>query len=148
MPAPLQVSAVRSRIARLLFATTVVYMLVLVCATHYPKPEQLLPPDAPSDKTLHLLAYGLLALLAGAATATAGRWVPGTVGSLVAGLVAFAALDEVTQPLFPPRTADLLDWAADFVGIAVGLGGIAIGVAIVSRLRPASAQRQLGVGTR
>jgi VanZ family protein len=40
-------------------------------------------------------------------------------------LAAFGAVDEITQPLFG-RTADVLDWAADCAGIAVGLLLVAI----------------------
>lgn len=127
---------------------TAAYMVVLVLATHYPRPEQFLPVAGTSDKMLHCLAYGLLALLAGGTLATAGGWTLRRLTALAAGLVAFAALDEVTQPLFPPRAADLLDWACDCAGLAVGLMGIAIVVRLVGLLWQPGGQRQFGVGAR
>lgn len=148
MPPAIPRSAARTLTARLLWGTTTVYVLVLVFATHYPKPERFLTAAATSDKLLHFLAYGLLAVLAGAAAAAAGGWTLRRAAMLAAGLMAFAAVDEVTQPLFPPRTAEPFDWVADCIGIAIGLAGIALFVAVVRRLRQPDDQRQLGVGAR
>jgi VanZ family protein len=111
-------------LARPLAALSAAYGLVLLLATHYPKPEDLLGPDPPSDKMLHFLAYGLLGLLAAAALAAAGRWSPGSVASLAVGLAIFAALDELTQPAFG-RTAEPLDWVWDLIGLAVGIALVA-----------------------
>jgi len=106
--------------ARPLAALTAAYVAVLLFATHYPKPEELLGPNPPSDKTLHFLAYGLLGLLAAATLAAAGRWSRASVASLAVGLAIFAGLDELTQPAFG-RTAELLDWGYDLIGLAVGI---------------------------
>lgn len=129
-------------LARLLAATTAAYTMVLVFATHYPKPEEWLGPHAPSDKTLHFLAYAALAILAGGTLAMTGRWSARSALRLAVGLAAFAAVDEITQPFFS-RDAEPLDWAFDCVGVAGGLLAVAllVGVArIASRAeRPPSA---------
>jgi VanZ family protein len=111
--------------ARPLAVLTAGYVLVLLFATHYPRPEQFLGTDPPSDKTLHFLAYGLLGLLAAATLAAAGRWSWRSVAILVVGLTIFAALDELTQPAFG-RSAELLDWVCDLIGLAVGIGLVAL----------------------
>jgi VanZ family protein len=141
-------AAARILAARVLGGATAAYVVVLVFATHYPKPERFLPSAATSDKMLHFLAYGLLAALAGGAVAAAGRWTLRRAALLAVGLMVFAALDEVTQPFFPPRMAEPLDWVADCVGIVIGLLGIALVVMVARWLRPAAGQRQLGVGAR
>ncbi|NBW87669.1 MAG: hypothetical protein EBR23_12820 [Planctomycetia bacterium] len=116
---------------------TAAYTLLLVCATHYPKPEQLLGPHAPSDKTLHFLAYGGLGLLAAATLAASGRWCMTRAIVLGAGLAAFGAADEITQPWFQ-RAAEPLDWVCDCLGIAAGIVVVALIVAISQRRhRPA-----------
>lgn len=127
---------------RILPAVTAIYTLVLVFATHYPKPEEWLGPNAPSDKTLHLLAYATLAILAGGTLAMTGRWSTRMALRLTAGLAAFAAVDEITQPFFS-RDAEPLDWAFDCVGVAGGLLAVAllVGVARIANRaeRPPSA---------
>ena len=119
------------RLLRPLAALTGAYTGLLVFATHYPKPEQLLGTNLPSDKTLHCLAYGALGLLAAALVADSGRWSARRVAALAAGLVAFAAIDEVTQPWFG-RSAEPLDWVYDLIGLAAGIGVI---VALNATLR-------------
>lgn len=114
------------RLARVLAAVTAAYTLVLVLATHYPRPEELLGPNPPSDKTLHVIAYGLLGLFVAATLAAAGRWSWASAGVLLVALAAFAALDEVTQPFFG-RTAEPLDWISDVVGLVAGLAVVGIG---------------------
>jgi VanZ family protein len=109
----------------MLAAATAAYTLVLVFATHYPKPEELLGPNAPSDKTLHFLAYATLAILAGGTLAMTGRWSARAALRLAVGLAAFAAVDEITQPFFS-RDADLLDWVCDCGGAVGGLLTIAL----------------------
>jgi VanZ family protein len=110
--------------ADLLGLTTAAYALVLVFATHYPKPEQLLGPNAPGDKTLHFIAYGVLGLLAAATLAAWRGWSVRDGLRLAATLAAFGAIDEMTQPFFS-RAADPLDWVYDLIGIACGLAAVA-----------------------
>lgn len=113
---------------------TAAYAVLLVCATHYPRPQEILGsgPGVPSDKTMHVVAYFLLAGLAAATLGARGSWTVSRVAGLTAGLVVFAAVDEVTQPFFS-RFADRLDWAADCAGIALGVGAVAVVVAVLSR---------------
>jgi len=132
----------RGWLVRLFAACTAAYTVVLVVATHYPKPELFLGKNPPSDKTLHFLAYGTLAVLAAATSAVAGRWSPRQVAGLAVGLAAFAAVDEITQPLFS-RALERLDWFYDCIGIALGLALVGAVCGLV-RAR----YRQLGVGGR
>ncbi|MCE9632033.1 MAG: VanZ family protein [Planctomycetia bacterium] len=103
---------------------TVAYAIVLVSATHYPRPEELLGPNAPSDKTLHFLAYATLATLVGATLLVSGRWTAWTAGWLGIAMAVFGVVDELTQPLFG-RAAEPLDWVYDCVGISGGLLAVA-----------------------
>ncbi len=103
----------------------VAYAVTLVLATHYPKPEQLLGRYGHADKLLHFVAYFLLAVFVAAAVWGAGRWSRRAALIVAIALAAFGAVDEITQPLFG-RTADVLDWAADCAGIAVGILLVAI----------------------
>jgi VanZ family protein len=112
------------RFFRPLVALTLAYTLALVFATHYPEPEKLLGPNPPSDKTLHVLAYGTLGLLTAGVLAVSGRWSPRSIAGMATGLAAFAAADEITQPWFG-RSAEPLDWLCDLVGLAIGIGAIA-----------------------
>jgi len=127
------------RLLRPLAALTGGYTALLVFATHYPKPEQLLGTNLPSDKTLHFLAYGALGLLAAALVAVSGRWSARRVAALAAGLAAFAAIDEATQPWFG-RCAEPLDWVYDLIGLAVGITAIVAIVALNARLRSSRAR--------
>jgi len=112
------------RFARPLAVLTAGYVLVLLFATHYPRPEELLGPQPPSDKTLHFLAYATLGLLAAATLAAAGRWSRGSLARLAVGLAIFAGLDELTQPAFG-RTAEFLDWIWDLIGLTIGISLVA-----------------------
>ena len=122
---------VRPWMARLLAAATVAYTGVLVFATHHPRPEELLGPNPPSDKTLHFVAYAVLAGLAAATWLTARRTASRGLATLALALAGFGAVDEVTQPLFR-RHAEPLDWIYDCIGIAIG---IAVVVALATALR-------------
>ena len=119
--------------ARLLAVATVAYTGVLVFATHYPRPEELLGPNAPTDKTLHFVAYAVLAGLACATWLTARRTASRGLATLAIALAAFGAVDEVTQPFFR-RHADPLDWVYDCGGIAIGLALVAVAAAVIRRV--------------
>lgn len=135
MPTPRAASPrLRGRLVRGLAALTVAYTLVLVWATHYPKPERFLGPNPPSDKTLHFLAYGALAVLAAGTIALARRWTVVRAAGLGAALAAFAMVDELTQPLFA-RDAELLDWICDCIGIGLGIAAVAVAVVGVRIIR-------------
>ena len=121
----------RPWMARLLAAATVAYTGMLVFATHHPRPEELLGANPPSDKTLHFIAYAVLAGLAAATWLTAQRTASRGIATLALALAGFGAVDEVTQPLFR-RHAEPLDWIYDCVGIAIG---IAVVVALATAIR-------------
>jgi VanZ family protein len=119
---------------RLAATATVAYTCVLVFATHYPKPQELLGANAPSDKTLHVMAYAVLATLVGLTLAAAGRWTGGAIARAAAGMAIFGVVDEITQPLpWFGRTPDPLDWFFDLGGIALGLAAVAVLVAVWRR---------------
>jgi VanZ family protein len=136
---------IRGRLARLVAALTAAYTLILVLATHYPRPEEFLGANAPSDKALHFMAYGALALLAGGTLALARHWSVARAAGLAGLLAVFAVLDEITQPLFS-RDAEPLDWVFDCVGIGIGLAVVAAVVVAVRMVR--GRYVQLGVGGR
>lgn len=140
LPAP-----VRGRLARLLAAFTGGYTAFLVLATHYPRPEEFLGPNPPPDKLLHFIAYGGLAVLAAGTVALARHWSARRAAGLAGLLAAFAAVDEITQPLFS-RASERMDWVFDCVGIVGGLVAVAVAVAVVRLVR--RRQAQLGVGGR
>ena len=103
------------------WAPTVVWTGIILIGTSAPR----LPPgpDIPaSDKIAHLLAYGILGLLL-MRTLRAERWpqAKAVIFALVGGSL-FAALDELHQSLIPGRQTDLLDFAADCLGLAVAVG--------------------------
>ena len=74
------------------------------------------PPPAPegTDKLVHFMAFAALAF----PMARTGRL---GLASVFIGANAFGALIELVQPAFN-RRADMGDWLADTVGIAIGIG--------------------------
>ena len=91
---------------------TVIVTAGLTVAMLWPIHE---PPTAPdgTDKLVHLVAFAALAF----PLARTGR-----VGLIpvVVGASAFGGLIEVLQPFFG-RSADMQDWIADIVGVALGM---------------------------
>ena len=77
-----------------------------------------------SDKLAHIAEYagfGLLLTVAFRRTLRgARRWVLTTIVVLVGAVV--GAVDEMYQLTVPGRDRDLLDWAADVVGVLLGNG--------------------------
>lgn len=116
-----------------LLAITVAYAVTLVWATHHPRPQDLIGPNAPSDKTLHFTAYGLLGLLTAATLAVSGRWSLRRAVMLGVGLALAAVVDESTQPFFG-RAAETLDWVFDVIGISLGIAAVAVARAVVRRI--------------
>jgi hypothetical protein len=102
---------VHGALSRGAFAVTVLVSLAVLFAPASDVP--LAPPGV--DKLVHLLLFAALAVSA--------RWA-GIGWSAAAGLlVPYAAVSELLQGL-PQlgRSADVLDWLADVVGILLGLG--------------------------
>lgn len=119
-------------LATALALATAAYAIALVWATHYPRVERLIGPNAPPDKALHAYAYAGLALLSAATLAASGGWTLRRVAVLAAGLALFGVVDELTQPLFS-RDAEWFDWLCDCLGIATGIAPVAA-LVVVSRL--------------
>lgn len=121
---------------------TAVYALALLAATHYPRPQDLLGPNPPSDKLMHVVAYAILGLLVAITLAAAGHGRLRTLLAAALCLACFAALDEITQPLpWFRRAADPADWAWDMAGVAAGL---TVGTAVGWLAR----RQKFGVGAR
>ena len=98
------------------------YVLALVTGTHIPLIDPLLKDEVDNfDKVLHFSAYAVFAFL----LATTWQLSSGILNTrhLVwawLALVAFGALDELTQPLVN-RDCSVWDLTADALGAAVGL---------------------------
>ncbi|NBV45652.1 MAG: hypothetical protein EBR86_08450 [Planctomycetia bacterium] len=121
---PVATSVPRRRTA-FIDALAGLYAAVLVSATHYPRPQDLLGANPPSDKLLHFLAYAILGSLAAAAAAARGGWNGPRITLLAVALALFAAADEITQPFFG-RAVELSDWLADLAGLAIGIGAVVL----------------------
>jgi VanZ family protein len=122
-PIPSSPDALPSLVIRVLDVVAVAYVGVLVYATHHPAPQKLLGPTPPSDTLLHLMAYTALGGLVAAAMAARGGWSVRSGVAIFVPLALFAALDEVTQPLFG-RWAERLDWAFDGIGLIIGIAAV------------------------
>ena len=108
---------------RFILVALVLYWCFALTMTHIPHP----PPIGPrvSDKLIHFLAYGLLSgllFLAMWLSRPNMRWLPLVVMGIV---LAYAAFDELTQPLFH-RDCEFGDWLADSAAgvIAVSVLGV------------------------
>ena len=116
LPKGLPLNSISSKAPAIVLAA---YWIALVVGTHLPA-ERVPNTFSAIDKTIHLVAYAGLAILL---SITLYRMMPvkAWAGYLFVGLTVFGALDEYTQG-FVGRIPDVLDWAADVLGIAVGLG--------------------------
>jgi VanZ family protein len=72
------------------------------------------------DKVVHLAIYGVLGWLTARAWANGSR-AAAAMMIAVALVSCFGALDEWHQQFIPLRSMDLLDWAADTTGAAIGV---------------------------
>jgi len=101
---------------RLLRITAVLYLIILLTLTHWPRLGPL--PEIPGrDQPLHVVAYFLAAVLVLSAFLRTGRGA--AVFLFVLGLAVLGAADELTQP-YVNRACDLGDWLADVAGIIAG----------------------------
>jgi VanZ family protein len=97
-------------IVALISTATVIFL------THLPReiiPSQL--EERGLDKLEHIVAYGALTFLFIVSIRISHILFPALI--LLTGILLLAAVDEITQPLVN-RTASLIDWAADAIGIA------------------------------
>jgi VanZ family protein len=106
-------------------ALTMGYAAVLEIATHWPYDPagylrmMLRTQRPPSDKTLHFIAYAILASLLWACVRLRAAEPLRATGSVLAVIAVWAAVDEATQPFFY-RAAEPLDWVYDMIGAALG----------------------------
>ena len=120
-----------SRLRRLVDFLTLAYACILELATHWPYDPaaylrmMLRTERPPFDKTLHFVAYAILAGLLWACARLRGMATLRATLAVMAAVAVWAAVDEVTQPFFY-RAADPLDWVYDIVGAAIGCGAMAV----------------------
>ena len=100
-----------------------VYWVLLFVLTHV-RFHQFPGMASSSDKVAHLVAYAGLGALAAWYLWVRGKlsWRIGFI--LMSILIAYAAVDELTQALLPYRTADILDWLCDVVGAGMGIATV------------------------
>ena len=122
---------------------TLAYACVLELATHWPYDPAgylrivLRTQRPPSDKTLHFVAYAILAALLWACARLRGTAGPHATLGVIALVGVWAAVDEATQPFFY-RAAEPLDWVYDMMGAAIGCAIAAVLDRITSGRRRAA----------
>ena len=110
---------------RLVEAITLGYACILELATHWPYDPaaylrmMLRTERPPSDKTLHFVAYAILAGLFWACARLRGMAAPRATLAVIVVVAVWAAVDEVTQPFFF-RAAEPLERVYDMGGAAIG----------------------------
>jgi len=112
---PLQAS---TRTRRLLGWLCALVWLGAFAATHAPPGD--VPNVGPSDKVLHFAGYAALATPLMLLLAARGRPGRHRAAITIGVLLAYAALDELTQPIVG-RDADILDWLCDIAGAATSV---------------------------
>jgi VanZ family protein len=123
--------AARSIRCTLLVACVLAWVGAFV-ATHLPPNE--VPDLHTSDKVAHAIGYGGLTSLLVLALASLG-WPRGARILLAMGiLLAYGALDELTQPAFL-RTASFYDWLADAAGTSIAVAFWETLLAVLSSAR-------------
>lgn len=105
-------------VARIASCCLAVYWIAIFAGTHIPSSS--LPSITASDKLCHFVAFSGLSFLLAWAIPSNGKslghvWLAAKIG------VAYGIVDELTQMLIPGRNCDILDMAADCVGVAIGL---------------------------
>jgi VanZ family protein len=88
------------------------------------------PPGAAevSDKTLHFVAFGIMAVLACRALSQLdpGASRPVLLGRGFGAAVLIGGALELWQSLLPYRSCELLDWIADSLGAGLGVAALAL----------------------
>ena len=95
------------------------------------------PPGGISDKAAHFLIYAALggALIRALADGRAMRMNASRVALATVLGTLYGVSDEVHQWFVPPRTPELMDLAADFLGALAGAATIALLARAAARLR-------------
>jgi VanZ family protein len=112
------VSSTRRNFWRAVWIVAAIYWVTLFILTHLP-PDKI-PKTNVSDKTEHLVSYGLLAA-ALHLSCWPKRWsILKTALLILATCMLYGAFDEITQPYFG-RTCDIVDWLADSSGASISI---------------------------
>jgi VanZ family protein len=119
-------------IRRALLAVCILAWAGAFVATHIP-PDGV-PDLHTGDKVLHLVGYGGLTTLLVLALASFGRPRRARIMLAMGILLAYGALDELTQPAFR-RTASFHDWLADAAGTAIAVAFWEVFLAVLSSAR-------------
>jgi VanZ family protein len=96
------------------------YLFAAFAATHTPKADRVLVPSFLSDLAMHFAGYAVLGGLTMWMLSPARRMPLRLMGASCLGLMAYAAFDELTQPLVG-RACELGDWVADVLGALAGI---------------------------
>ncbi|HEX8325186.1 MAG TPA: VanZ family protein [Tepidisphaeraceae bacterium] len=126
------------RIAWIAWATVALYVLVAVCLTHMPQPPDMIIEEV-GDKKLHTAGYFLYAALIYTAAGLTWPRFRGLSLTVVLLLALWAAADEITQPYFG-RSADVMDWRADMIGVIAAVVVLALLRFVAARRRTAADQ--------
>jgi hypothetical protein len=94
--------------------------------THIPVPD-LARQSGVSDKTMHVLAYFVLTFLVWFAVCPYQKvqWNKPKCWWVILAVMAYGVLDELLQARVG-RSADLMDWLANFFGVMLGLGLLSV----------------------
>ena len=110
----------RKIILTICWGTTLFYWAFLCVVTHIPQPR--LPGVPVSDKTSHLIGYGVLASMLYVTLWIARPHNWSLVWQIPLILFVYGALDEITQPMFQ-RSGEVADWVADAAGVLIAVAG-------------------------
>lgn len=114
------------KLKTLLLVSLIAYWGFLLLMTHMPHPPSI---NNYSDKTLHMGAYGALALLLSLNFQFRKMPAERIIARTVVIILFAGALDEWTQPFFG-RACELADWSADVSAAAA----VSTGVAMIASL--------------
>ena len=112
-----------SRRRSLLAAPAVAYAVLIFAASSLPGSQVPATGVPNGDKLLHAAEYGVFGLLLLLPVRDLGR--RGSLVALAVGGV-FAATDELHQAFVPGRSADVLDFAIDVVGLLLAVAVFAL----------------------
>ena len=112
----------------------ILYALAIFAASSMSQPPA--PPSGATDKHVHAVVYGGLALLLWRACARGwpSSWRTWPAAAALAAAVAYGAADEWHQSFVPGRHPELADLAADALGAFLAIAGARL---VLARRRPA-----------
>lgn len=106
----------------LVYMPLVLYWLLVLTLTSLPGNDL---PDVPiNDKIEHLLAFGGLGFLLNLSLRIQNKFTlikKYPAWSTIIIVSSYSALDELHQIFIPGRTCDIKDWAADTIGVIIGV---------------------------